>query len=81
MKKNILGKIVVDTRVMAGKPVVKGTRITVEAIIERLAAGMTIDEILDDFPNLKKEDILAALEYSAEILRGEKIIPVFLKAK
>jgi uncharacterized protein (DUF433 family) len=48
---------------MVGKPVIKGTRIPVDAIIRRLAEGMSIKEIMEEYPNLREEDIKAALEY------------------
>jgi len=57
----LLKRIVIDPKVMAGKPVIKGTRITVEAIIKRLAEGLTIGQILEDYPQLTREDIKAAL--------------------
>jgi len=70
-------RIVVDPRVMVGKPVIKGTRVTVDAILRRLAEGMSIDDILEEYPNLTRKDISAALEYAEEIIRGEEIIPLF----
>ena len=72
---DFMKRIVVDPKVMAGKPVVKGTRIPVDAILQRIADGMTIDEILRDYPNITRDDIKAALEYSANVVRGEDIIP------
>ncbi|MBI3036188.1 DUF433 domain-containing protein [Candidatus Woesearchaeota archaeon] len=72
---DFMKRIVVDPKVMAGKPVVKGTRIPVDAILQRIAEGMTIDEILRDYPNITRDDIKAALEYSANVVRGEDIIP------
>ncbi|HIE41409.1 MAG TPA: DUF433 domain-containing protein [Candidatus Aenigmarchaeota archaeon] len=64
MKKlKIKDRIVIDPTVMVGKPIIKGTRIPVDAIIKRIADGMTIKEILEDYPNLTEEDIKAALEY------------------
>ncbi len=69
-------RIVVDPKVMVGKPVIKGTRIPVDAIIRRLAEGLSVKEILEEYPNLKEEDIKAALEYAAKILSGEEVIPV-----
>jgi uncharacterized protein (DUF433 family) len=51
---------------MVGKPVIKGTRITVQLIVQLLANGETETEILDDYPDLKKEDIKAALLYASE---------------
>ena len=72
-------RIVVNPKVMVGKPVIKGTRIPVDAIIKRLAEGMSIKEILEEYP-LKEEDIKAALEYAAKVVSGEEVIPVVEKA-
>ncbi|MGH7573427.1 MAG: DUF433 domain-containing protein [Gemmatimonadota bacterium] len=60
-----------DPKIMSGKPVVAGTRITVESILERLAAGETVDQIVNAHPNLTKEGVRAALEYAAETLRAD----------
>ena len=57
-------RIVVDPKVMAGKPVIRGTRIPVDAIIRRIAEGMTIEEVLEEYPNLTREDVKTALEYT-----------------
>lgn len=61
-----MAKIIVDPRVMLGKPVVAGTRITVEQILRLLAQKLTIKDILEDFPQLKESDIKAAVEYAAK---------------
>ena len=57
-----------DPAVMMGKPVIAGTRITVELILEKLAAGETIEQILESYPRLTRESILAALAYAAQNL-------------
>jgi uncharacterized protein (DUF433 family) len=57
-------RITVDPEILAGKPVVKGTRIAVEHIVELLANGWTIEEVLENYPQLKREDVLAALKYA-----------------
>ncbi len=62
--------------VMMGKPVVAGTRITVESILERLGHGESIENILEAHPHLKRGDILAALEFAAQSLRGDVVYPV-----
>ena len=67
--------IVSDPTVMMGKPVVKGTRITVELILEKLGAGETIEQILDAHPRLTREGIQAALAFAAETLRSDVIYP------
>ncbi|HEU0143520.1 MAG TPA: DUF433 domain-containing protein [Nitrososphaera sp.] len=59
-----------DPNVMMGKPVIAGTRITVELILEKLAAGESAEEILEAHPRLTREGILAALAYAAESLRS-----------
>ncbi len=74
-------RIIVDRKIMVGKPIIKGTRIPVDVIIRRIADGMTIDEILDEYPNLTKEDIEAALEYSAMVISGEDVVPVIKREK
>lgn len=63
------GLIQTDPAVMMGKPVIVGTRITVELILERLAAGETAEQLLEAHPRLTREGILAALAYAAETLR------------
>ncbi|MBL7202148.1 MAG: DUF433 domain-containing protein [Anaerolineae bacterium] len=68
--------IVSDPKVMMGKPVIIGTRITVELILEKLAAGETIEQILDAHPRLSREAIQAALAFAKEALRADVIYPV-----
>lgn len=65
-----------DPNVMLGKPVIRGTRITVELILEKLASGETIDGILDAHPRLTRETVLAALDYAAKSLRSDIIYPL-----
>lgn len=65
-----------DPAVMLGKPVVQGTRITVELILERLAAGETIDDLLVAYPRLSADAVRAALAYAAEALRSDTIYPL-----
>jgi uncharacterized protein (DUF433 family) len=61
---------------MMGKPVVAGTRITVELILEKLAAGETVEQILDAHPRLTREAIQAALAFAAETLRADVVYPI-----
>ena len=67
--------IAADPQVMLGKPVVRGTRITVELILEKLAAGETVEDLLGAYPRLSREAVLAALAYAAETLRADTIFP------
>lgn len=64
MPDSLLERIHIDPQVMLGKPVIRGTRITVEILLEKLAAGNSIEEILDDYPQLTQEDVLAAMAYA-----------------
>ncbi len=66
--------------VMMGKPVIAGTRITVESILEKLGAGETIEQILEAHPRLTKESVLAAISFAKEALRADVIYPVPEKA-
>ena len=64
-----------DPSVMMGKPIVKGTRITVELILEKLAAGETVEQILEAHPRLTGEAVRAALAFAAEALRADVVYP------
>ncbi len=68
--------IVSDPKIMMGKPVVAGTRITVELILEKLAAGETIEQILDAHPRLTREAVLAAIAFAKDALRADVIYPL-----
>lgn len=68
--------IVSDPNVMMGKPVVAGTRITVELILEKLSAGETIEQILEAHPRLTREAIQAALLFATEALRADVVYPI-----
>jgi len=64
-------RIEINPEVLAGKPIIKGTRISVEFILELFANGWDTEQILKNYPQLTKEDILAAIEYSLEVLRDK----------
>lgn len=65
-----------DPSVMMGKPVIAGTRVTVETILEKLAAGETAQQVLEAHPRLTAEAIRAALAFAAEALRADVVYPV-----
>jgi uncharacterized protein (DUF433 family) len=73
MQKNL---VVSDPTVMMGKPIIAGTRITVELILEKLAAGETVEQILEAHPRLTREAVQAALAFAAEVLRADVVYPV-----
>jgi uncharacterized protein (DUF433 family) len=70
------GMVVSDPGVMMGKPVIAGTRITVELILEKLAAGETVEQILEAHPRLSEEAVRAALAFAADALRADVIYPL-----
>ena len=74
METNYKGKIESNPDIMLGKPVIKGTRITVELILKRLSEGASMDEILEGYLNITKDDILACLSYSADVIGEEELI-------
>ena len=75
MNRRLLGRISADPEIMLGKPVIRGTRVTVEVILEKLAADVPIEEILVDYPRLIRADVLAAIEYARQAVATDEIIP------
>ncbi len=73
MQRNLIQS---NPSVMMGKPVIAGTRITVDLILEKLAAGETIEQILDAHPRLTREAIQAALAFAAQALRADVVYPI-----
>jgi uncharacterized protein (DUF433 family) len=71
-----IDRIVIDPKILAGKPIVRGTRISVELVVELLAAGWNHAQILASYPHLAEEDIRACLAYASELLREEKVYPL-----
>ena len=61
---------------MAGKPVIRGTRITVNLILRQLAQGITVKEILENYPHLKKQDIQAAIAYANKLVEEQAVYPL-----
>lgn len=69
-------RIVVDPQVLAGKPVVRGTRLAVEFILELLAAGQSENDLLTNYPELTRDDILACLSYASYLAHEYKAYPI-----
>lgn len=63
-----------NPEIMLGKPVIKGTRIPVELIVRKLGEGSTIEDLLDGYPNLSREAVMAALIYAANAIGNERLI-------
>ena len=70
----LFARISHDINIMGGKPCIKGTRVTVGMILAQLSGGQNIDELLDDFPYLSREDILSALEYGAWVVSSQELV-------
>lgn len=66
-------RIIIDSNILVGKPIIKGTRLAVEFIIDLLAQGWTTDEILRNYPGITLEDIHACLSYASATLKAEKV--------
>lgn len=69
-------RIVVDSEILAGKPVIRGTRLAVEFILDLLAAGQTEDDLLANYPGLTREDVLACLSYASYLAHEYKAYPI-----
>jgi len=69
-----LERIVANPKILGGKPIIRGTRISVEFILELLASGMSEDEILEDYPHLTREDLHACLRYAANSCKNEILL-------
>lgn len=69
-------RVILDPDILAGKPIIRGTRLAVEWIIDLLAQGWTTEDILDNYPGLSLEDIQACLSYASAVLKAEKVYPI-----
>lgn len=71
--KDLMDRIVVDPKIMVGKPVIKGTRIPVYTVLEFIESGHTIDDITEAYPDLDKEDVKAAIRYARDVVEREEV--------
>ena len=67
MQEELINRITIDSNICHGKPTIRGLRYPVDNMLELLASGMTIEELLEDYPDLEKEDFLACLQYAAKL--------------
>jgi uncharacterized protein (DUF433 family) len=72
-------RIIIDPDILAGKPILRGTRISVELLLELLANSWTYEEIFESYPQIGREDILAALQYATDLLKEEHVYPISQK--
>jgi uncharacterized protein (DUF433 family) len=73
MESDLLKRITINPEVMVGKPTIRGMRITVEQILNSLAANISVKDLIEDYPELETEDIRAALLYAAKLVEEEKV--------
>ncbi|HUT80847.1 MAG TPA: DUF433 domain-containing protein [Candidatus Bathyarchaeia archaeon] len=76
-RKELLDRITINPKIVVGKPVIKGTRITVQFILNLLANGAEIREIVEEYSDLTKEDILACLLYASKTIENTTFMPIF----
>ena len=69
-------RIVIDSKVLVGKPVIRGTRLSVEFVLDLLSNDWSIEQVLGEYPQLKREDVIAVLKYAAEMVKEEKVYPL-----
>ena len=77
---DLLSRITVDPRIFGGKPIVRGRRLAVEHVLGMLAAGDSIETLLEGYPWLEKEDVLACIEFARRVLSNERIEPLTISS-
>ncbi len=70
------GRIIIDPKILVGKPVIRGTRIAVEFVVDLLAEGWSNQQILSNYPHLTAEDITACLRYAGAMMKQERVYPI-----
>ena len=78
---DLLSRITIDPAICHGKPCIRGLRYPVELILELLSSGMTIDEILVDYEDLERDDVLASLSFAARLSRTKRLQPLFSRTE
>ncbi|HEV7505636.1 MAG TPA: DUF433 domain-containing protein [Thermoanaerobaculia bacterium] len=76
MRMSLLDRIVIDPEICHGKPAIRGLRYPVETILELLSSGMSTEEILADYEDLEREDVLAALEFALKLSQVKRVVPL-----
>lgn len=73
---DLLPRIVLNPDILAGKPIIRGTRISVGLVLEQLGQGWSIDEVLRGYPHLERDDVLACIQYARRLVESEQVYPV-----
>lgn len=66
-------RIIIDPEILRGKPIIRGTRIAVELVLDLLASGMSVEEVIEEYPHLTRDDILSVLKYATKIIKHDEI--------
>ena len=74
----VSGRITIDEKICGGKPTIRGKRITVQTVLEFLSAGESVEEVLNQYPSLEREDITACLEFATELMNRNYVIKSFV---
>lgn len=69
-----MNRIVLDPDICNGKPIIKGTRITAQTVLEFLAAGDSVEDVLDEYPSLSREDVLECVKFSSELMKHQFVL-------
>jgi len=69
-------RIEVNPKILVGKPIIKGTRISVEQVLDLLSSGATVDDVVRDYPHVSRDDVLACVAFAADTIRSERTYPV-----
>ena len=77
---NLLDRITINSKIFGGKPIVRGRRVAVEHILGMLAVGDSIETVLQGYPWMEREDVLACLEYAHKLVEHERIEPLLMEA-
>ena len=75
-QENLLTRITINPKIMLGKPIIRGMRITVEQILRALSAGISEQELLQEYPELEKDDFQAVFAYATKLVEEEQVFPV-----
>jgi uncharacterized protein (DUF433 family) len=80
VRRELLDRITVNPEILVGKPTIRGMRISVEQILDALAAGVCEEELLEDYPALEADDIRAVLLYAHDVVASERVYPIDIPA-
>ena len=72
---DLTNRIIINPAILAGKPIIKGTRIPVDIILEQLGQGWSLNDILEGYPHLDRDDVMACIQYAHKLVASEQVYP------